>query len=57
MPLFGPTRHGNVFVNVGHGAAGWAAAVGSARVLADMVAGEQPEVDPEGFLPQDLAAA
>ncbi|MBO9535626.1 FAD-dependent oxidoreductase [Herbaspirillum sp.] len=57
MPLFGPTRHGNVFVNVGHGVAGWAAAVGSARALADMVAGEQPEVDPEGFLPQDLAAA
>ncbi|WP_050466828.1 FAD-dependent oxidoreductase [Herbaspirillum chlorophenolicum] len=56
MPLFGPTRHGNVFVNVGHGVTGWAAAVGSARVLADMVAGEKSAVDTEGFLPQDLAA-
>jgi hypothetical protein len=34
----GPTRHGNVFVNVGHGATGWAASVGSARLLSDLVA-------------------
>jgi D-amino-acid dehydrogenase len=57
LPLFGPTRHGNVFVNVGHGTTGWAAAVGSARVLADLIAGELPEVEPDGFLPRDLAAA
>ncbi|KAF1048137.1 MAG: D-amino acid dehydrogenase 1 [Herbaspirillum frisingense] len=57
MPLFGPTRHGNVFVNVGHGVTGWAAAVGSARVLADMIAGEEPEMEADGFLPRDLAAA
>ncbi|OWY30732.1 FAD-dependent oxidoreductase [Herbaspirillum robiniae] len=56
LPLFGPTRHGNVFVNVGHGVTGWAAAVASARVLADMVAGEEPELDPDGFTPRDLAA-
>lgn len=55
MPLFGPTRHGNVFVNVGHGVTGWAAAVASAKALADMVAGEEPEVPVEGFQARDLA--
>lgn len=56
LPLFGPTRHGNVFINVGHGATGWAAAVAAARVLADLIAGEEPEVAPDGFLPRDLIA-
>jgi D-amino-acid dehydrogenase len=42
LPVVGPTRHGNVFVNVGHGA-GWAASVGSARLLSDLVSGRTPK--------------
>ncbi|EJM98661.1 glycine/D-amino acid oxidase, deaminating [Herbaspirillum sp. YR522] len=57
MPLFGPTRFGNVFVNLGHGVTGWASAVGSSRILADLISGETPEFDAQGFLPQDLLAA
>lgn len=56
LPLLGPTRNGNVFVNVGHGATGWAATVGSARLLSDLVAGEEPEIPTEGLLPRDLLA-
>jgi D-amino-acid dehydrogenase len=55
LPVFGPTRHGNVFVNTGHGVTGWAATVASARILADMMAGEEPAIEPDGFLPRDLA--
>lgn len=54
LPLFGPTRQGNIFVNVGHGVTGWAASVGSARLLSDMVAGEATEIPCEGFLPRDV---
>ncbi|NQE51095.1 FAD-dependent oxidoreductase [Herbaspirillum rubrisubalbicans] len=56
LPLIGPTRQGNVFVNVGHGATGWAASVGSARLLADLVAGEETEIPTEGLLPRDVLA-
>lgn len=56
LPVVGPTRHGNVFVNVGHGATGWAASVGSARLLADMVSGEDTEIPPDGLQPRDVLA-
>jgi D-amino-acid dehydrogenase len=56
LPVVGPTRHGNVFVNVGHGATGWAASVGSARLLADLVSGDQTEIAAEGLLPRDVLA-
>ncbi len=56
LPLFGPTRHGNIFVNVGHGATGWAASVGSARLLSDLVTGDQPEIPVDGFLPGQVLA-
>ncbi|QNB07459.1 FAD-dependent oxidoreductase [Herbaspirillum frisingense] len=54
LPVLGPTRQGNVFVNVGHGAMGWAATVGSARLLSDLMAGEEPEIPTDGLLPRDL---
>src|SRR5450830_1236740 len=56
MPLTGATTHGNIFVNTGHGAHGWAAAVGSAKLLADAMAGRETEIDSDGLLLSALAS-
>jgi D-amino-acid dehydrogenase len=44
-PLIGRTRYRNLFLNTGHGTLGWTMACGSARALADVVAGRKPDVD------------
>ena len=38
-PLIGPTPLANLFLNCGHGALGWTLALGSAHVVADLIAG------------------
>ncbi len=48
-PRLGRTRLENVFVNAGHGALGWTLALGSGRVVADIVDGRTPAVPLEGF--------
>jgi len=45
VPLIGPTRYRNLFVNTGHGTLGWTLAVGSGRLLADLVAGRATAID------------
>ncbi|MBN3789034.1 FAD-dependent oxidoreductase [Burkholderia sp. Ac-20353] len=40
MPVVGPTPHPRVFVNFGHGPAGWGLACGSAKVVADYLGGD-----------------
>lgn len=50
MPLVGTTVHNNIFVNTGYGAHGWPAAVGAARLLADVMAERGSEIDREGLL-------
>jgi D-amino-acid dehydrogenase len=44
VPLIGPTRLRNLFLNTGHGTLGWTLACGSARALADVVSGRRPAV-------------
>ena len=44
-PVIGPSGADGVWLNLGHGSSGWALACGSARVLADLVAGRSPELD------------
>ncbi|WP_109479562.1 D-amino acid dehydrogenase [Paraburkholderia sp. C35] len=44
-PLIGRTPYGNLWLNTGHGALGFTLACGSARVLADLIAGREPSVD------------
>lgn len=44
-PLLGATRLPGVWLNLGHGAAGWAMACGTARALADQMSGRAPEID------------
>jgi D-amino-acid dehydrogenase len=48
-PVLGPTPVASLYLNVGHGSAGWAMACGSARVVADIVTGGKPQIDLEGL--------
>jgi len=48
-PLLGATPVRNVYVNIGHGSAGWAMAAGSGKVLADIVSGYAPDIDMDGL--------
>jgi D-amino-acid dehydrogenase len=50
-PIIGPTPVEGLYLNAGHGALGWTMAVGSGLVLADLMAGRRPAVDPSPFLP------
>lgn len=45
MPVLGATGLPGLWLNLGHGNAGWSLACGSARVLADQVAGRAPALD------------
>jgi D-amino-acid dehydrogenase len=44
-PILGPTDIPNLLLNTGHGTLGWTMACGSARVLADLIAKRQPDID------------
>ncbi len=45
VPIVGPTRFSNLYVNTGHGTLGWTLAAGSGRALADIISARKPEVD------------
>ena len=51
-PVIGPTNIAGLFLNTGHGTLGWTMCSGSARIIADLVSGRTPEIDPA-----DLAVA
>jgi D-amino-acid dehydrogenase len=55
-PVLGATGIPGVWINLGHGSSGWALACGSARAVADLMAGRAPEVDIEGLGIERLAA-
>jgi D-amino-acid dehydrogenase len=48
-PLLSATPINNLYINLGHGSTGWAMALGSGKVLADMVSGRPAEIDLEGL--------
>lgn len=48
-PLLGASGRPGLWLNLGHGAHGWALACGSARAVADLIAGRTPSVDLEGL--------
>ena len=48
-PIIGTSGLEGVWLNLGHGSSGWALACGSARVLADQLAGKAPAIDPQGL--------
>jgi D-amino-acid dehydrogenase len=45
VPLIGPTRYRNLYLNTGHGTLGWTMACGSGRLVADVIGGRSPQVD------------
>jgi D-amino-acid dehydrogenase len=57
VPIIGPTRLSNLFVNTGHGHLGWTMAAASGQLLADLVSGDTPAVDPAPYAPARFAAA
>lgn len=48
-PIIGKTPFSNLFTNTGHGTLGWTMACGSARLLADVISGVTPDIDPNGL--------
>lgn len=48
-PIIGQSGISGVWLNLGHGASGWALACGSARALADSINGRTPEIDMHGL--------
>lgn len=50
VPVIGAARYRNLYLDTGHGHVGWTMAAGSGRLLADLVAGRPPEIDPAGLL-------
>jgi D-amino-acid dehydrogenase len=51
LPVIGNALHPRLFVNVGHGPAGWGLACGSGKLVADLISGGTPDV------PADTLAA
>ena len=48
-PVIGASGIPGLWLNLGHGSSGWGLSCGSARVLADLVAGRAPAIDTEGL--------
>lgn len=48
-PIIGTTPISNLFLNVGHGTLGWTMACGSGRLVASLIGGDRPPIDPEGL--------
>ena len=44
-PVIGSSGINGIWLNLGLGSSGWALSCGSARAVADLIAGRQPEVD------------
>ena len=49
VPIIGPTPVSNLLVNSGHGHLGWTMAAGSAQLLADLISGDSPPIDPAPY--------
>ncbi len=49
LPFLGPARLGNLFLNCGHGHIGWTMSHGSARIVADLIAGRAPAIPMDGL--------
>ncbi len=51
VPAIGRAKFRNLYLNTGHGTLGWTMACGSGKLLADLVAGRKPEIDPAPYMP------
>ncbi|MDX1594909.1 MAG: D-amino acid dehydrogenase [Gammaproteobacteria bacterium] len=48
-PVLGATPIANLYLNTGHGTLGWTMAAGSARLLAEIIAGRTPAIELDGL--------
>jgi len=48
-PILGGTRYPNLYLNTGHGTLGWTMSLGSGKFVADVICGNQTDIDPEGL--------
>jgi D-amino-acid dehydrogenase len=53
-PILGETPVANLFLNVGHGAAGWTEGCATSRAVADIMNGHNPDLNMEGLRLSDL---
>ncbi len=49
LPIIGRKRHRNLYYNTGHGHIGWTMSHGSARLIADVIAGRPTEIPVAGL--------
>ncbi len=49
LPYVSRTRYRNLFLNTGHGTLGWTMACGSGQLVADLISGRAPEIDPTAY--------
>src|SRR5262249_48148588 len=49
VPIIGPTTTANLWLNTGHGPLGWTMAAGSGELLAELLSGETPQLDPQPY--------
>ena len=49
VPIIGATTLSNLWLNTGHGHLGWTMAAGSGQLLADLLSGETPGLDPQPY--------
>jgi D-amino-acid dehydrogenase len=49
VPIIGQSPLPGLFLNTGHGTLGWTMSCGSARLIADLMGGKKPEIDPAGL--------
>ena len=49
VPILGNTKYDNLILNTGHGTLGWTMSLGSAKFVADVVTGKQPDINPDGL--------
>ncbi|MEX1056121.1 MAG: D-amino acid dehydrogenase, partial [Natronospirillum sp.] len=48
-PIIGKSSYENLFLNTGHGTLGWTMAVGSAKMITDIISGNTPDISPDGL--------
>ena len=51
LPVLGRRHLSNLWLNTGHGHIGWTMSHGSARIIADLIAGRAPPIPLDGIVP------
>ena len=55
LPVLGRRGLKNLWLNTGHGHIGWTMSHGSARIIADLIAGRTPPIPLDGIVPAEAA--